>query len=224
METCDEYSTQFLFCAQTLINFSLTDNVEPLENDADIEQICRDVIKLSVKTNNQNFHNQLFGGMDFYGLGAEWITSALNTGQYTYEMAPAFTLIEGEVIRKSLDLFGFTDGDGILCPGGSAANMYGIHLARYSKFPSSKNEGNPSGLVMFTSEDSHYSVKKGASLLGIGTQNLIAIATNEFGQMRADELEEKINDAIKLNLKPLFVNATCGSTVIKALMMKNSLN
>jgi sulfinoalanine decarboxylase len=152
-------------------------------------------------------------------LGAEWITSALNTGQYTFEMAPAFTLIEQEVIRKSLELFGFKQGDGILCPGGSSANMYGIHVGRFAKFPSSKNEGNPFGLVMFTSDDSHYSAIKGASFLGIGMQNLISIKTNELGQMLADDLEDKINEAIKKNLKPFFVNATCGSTVIKTLMM-----
>lgn len=201
------------------MSFSLANNVEPLDDDADVEKLCKEVIKSSIKTNSINFHNQLFGAVDFYGLGAEWITSALNTGQYTFEMAPAFTLIENEVIQRSLELFGFKQGEGILCPGGSCSNMYGMHMGRYWKFPSAKNEGNPSGLVMFTSDESHYSAKKGASLLGIGLQNLISIKTNERGQMRADDLEEKINDAIKQNLKPFFVNATCGSTVIKNLMM-----
>lgn len=190
-----------------------------MKDDDEVEDLCRDIIKLSVKTNNRNFHNQLFGGLDFYGLGAEWITSALHTSQYTYEMAPVFTFIESEVIRKSLELFGFEDGDGILCPGGSSSNMYGMHLARFAKFPSAKNEGNPSGLVMFTSDESHYSIKKGASFLGIGMQNLITVKTDARGQMLADDLAEKINDAIKRNLKPFFVNATCGSTVIKTLTM-----
>lgn len=208
---------------KTLINCSLSDNDEPLKDDAEITKLCQDVIKYSVRTNNHNCHNQLFGGLDFYGLGAEWITSALNTGQYTYEMAPAFTLIEQEIVRKSLELFGFKNGEGILCPGGSAANMYGIHLGRFVKYPSCKHEGNPSGLVMFTSEDSHYSATKAASFLGIGIQNLILIKTNELGQMLADDLELKINEAIKKNLKPFFVNATCGTTVIKNFMMRKFL-
>lgn len=206
------------FVWKKLISFSLTDNVEPLEDDLEIEKLCQEVIKFSVKTNNHNCHNQLFGAVDFYGLGAEWITSALNTGQYTFEMAPVFTLIEEEVVQKSLELFGFKSGDGILCPGGSAANMYGMNVGRYAKFPSSKNEGNPSGLVMFTSDDSHYSTRKGASFLGIGLQNLISVETNEFGQMIAKDLERKINEAKMKNLKPFLVNATCGSTVIKAMI------
>lgn len=189
----------------------------------EIEKLCQEVIKFSVKTNNHNYHNQLFGAVDFYGLGAEWITSALNTNQFTYEMAPVFTLIEGEVIKKSLELFGFGEGDGILCPGGSASNMYGFHVGRYSKFPSSKNKGNPEGLVMFTSEDSHYSAKKGASFLGIGLENLIFVQTNELGQMIAKDLEKKINEATEKNLKPFLVNATCGSTVIKVMKKNISL-
>jgi len=190
----------------------LDDNHEA-SKDADVEQLCREVIKYSTKTNNGNCHNQLFGAVDFYGMGAEWITSALNTGQYTYEMAPAFTLIEQAVITKALELFGLTNGDGILCPGGSASNMYGVHLGRFSKFPTCKVEGNPAGLAMFTSEDSHYSIKKAASLLGIGMQNLISIKTNGSGKMLIEDLEVQINDAIKRNLKPFLVNATCGTTV-----------
>jgi glutamate/tyrosine decarboxylase-like PLP-dependent enzyme len=135
-------------------------------------------------------------------------------------MAPAFTLIEEEVIRKALELFEFNEGDAILCPGGSSANMYGIHVGRFAKFPSAKNEGNPSGLVMFTSDDSHYSAIKGANFLGIGMQNLISIKTNDRGQMLVDDLEAKINDAIMKNLKPFLVNATCGSTVLKTTLMK----
>jgi len=32
-------------------------------------------------------------------------------------------------------------GDGVFCPGGSAANMYGLSLARFYKFPESKSKG-----------------------------------------------------------------------------------
>lgn len=32
-------------------------------------------------------------------------------------------------------------GDGIFCPGGSAANMYGFSLARFKRFPESKTKG-----------------------------------------------------------------------------------
>lgn len=186
-----------------------------IEDNDKLLEICRRVIQFSVKTNNRNFHNQLFGGVDYVGVGAEWIISSLNTSQYTFEMAPVFTLVENEVIKQCLKLFGFSDGDGILCAGGSMANMYGMHLARFSKFPNAKFNGNPTGLVIFTSDLSHYSISKGANFLGIGTEQVIKIDTDEQGQMIVEDLERKITNAIQNNLKPFLVNATCGSTVRK---------
>lgn len=198
---------------QKLFLASLDEQYCVIEDNDKLVDICRQVIKYSIKTSNRNFHNQLFGGVDYVGVGAEWMISALNTSQYTFEMAPVFTIVENEVIKKCSELFGFLCGDGTLCAGGSMANMYGIHLARFSKFPNSKTEGNPPGLVLFTSNLSHYSISKGAHFLGIGTNQVIKIDTNDQGQMSIDDLERKVKIAIEENLKPFMVNATCGSTV-----------
>lgn len=46
---------------------------------SDIEEICQQVIKYSVKTSHGRFHNQLFGQMDPFGLAGSWLTEALNT-------------------------------------------------------------------------------------------------------------------------------------------------
>lgn len=60
---------------------------------------------------------------------------------YTYEVAPVFVLMETEVLRQLRQLVGWTEGDGIFCPGGSASNMYAMNLARYQLFPEVKNKG-----------------------------------------------------------------------------------
>ena len=97
--------------------------------------------------------NQLFGGFDQYTLAGSWLTEAVNASQYTYEVAPVFTLMEQSVLKKMRGLVGYPDGDGIFCPGGSISNMYGTNLARYHFFPDFKNKGMYSSkpLVMFTS-------------------------------------------------------------------------
>lgn len=101
----------------------MTDDDKPLTND-EIENVCRTMLQYSMKTSHQNFHNQLFAGVDPIGLAGSWITEALNSSQYTYEVGPTFTLIESSLIQKCLKLFGFGDGDGIFSPGGSISNMY----------------------------------------------------------------------------------------------------
>ena len=98
--------------------------------------------------------------------------------RYTYEVAPVFTLLEREIIERALGLVGYPgmpEADGILSPGGSLSNMYGMVLARYKYFPEAKRRGM-SGLpplALFTSEDGHYSITKGAHWLGLGTDNIV---------------------------------------------------
>ena len=56
-------------------------------------------------------------------------------------MAPVFVLMENEVLRKMRAMVGWTEGDGIFCPGGSISNMYALNLARYKAFPQVKGQG-----------------------------------------------------------------------------------
>ncbi|KAH8274558.1 hypothetical protein KR044_012623, partial [Drosophila immigrans] len=184
----------------------------------EIEQICQQVIQYSVKTSHGRFHNQLFGQMDPFGLAGAWLTEALNSSTYTFEVAPVFSLIETEVVSTVCRLAGYTKGDGIFAPGGSASNMYGLVLARYKHCPSVKSTGmfGMRPLVIFTSEDSHYSLKKAAHWLGIGADNCIAVLTNDKGQMSLDDLQLKIQEAQSRGCDPFFINATAGTTVLGA--------
>uniref|UniRef100_A0A3B4ZZ16 Glutamate decarboxylase 2 n=1 Tax=Stegastes partitus TaxID=144197 RepID=A0A3B4ZZ16_9TELE len=100
-------------------------------------------------------------------------------------------------------------GDGIFSPGGAISNMYAMLLARFKMFPEVKEKGMSSvpRLVAFTSEhdtqtlhycctltipmfllssgfsslvfQSHFSIKKGAAALGIGTESVICIKADE---------------------------------------------
>ncbi|KAL1122480.1 hypothetical protein AAG570_002811, partial [Ranatra chinensis] len=192
--------------------------------------ICKNVVRYSVKTGHPFFLNQLYRGVDPYALAGVYISEALNTNQYTYEVAPVFTLCEMEVIRRAQDLFGFRTGDGIFAPGGSISNMYGIVLARFNKFPEVKRKGLSSipPLVLFTSQDvimvyilkfnpiAHYSVIKSANWLGIGTDNVVAVQTDEKGCMIPNELVKSVKKAINEGKVPLMVNATAGTTVLGA--------
>ena len=85
---------------------------------------------------------------------AQFLVAATNTSMFTYEMAPVFSLMEGEVLGKMRGLIGWQSGDGIFAPGGSISNLYGLLLARFIKFPNVKDEGvrNLPQMVLFCSE------------------------------------------------------------------------
>lgn len=69
---------------------------------------------------------------------AQWVTDSLNPSVYTYEVAPVFTILEDEILATMRQLVGFTEGDGLFCPGGSMANIYGMHCARHHLLPDFK--------------------------------------------------------------------------------------
>ncbi|KAJ7399244.1 Acidic amino acid decarboxylase GADL1 [Pitangus sulphuratus] len=169
-------------------------------------------------TSHPRFFNQLYAGIDYYSLAARFITEALNPSVYTYEVSPVFLLVEEAVIKKMIEFIGWEEGDGIFNPGGSVSNMYAMNLARYKFCPEIKEKGL-SGLprlVLFTSEECHYSMKKAASFLGIGTENVYFIRTDERGKMIPEELEKQVQRARKEGSAPFLVCATAGTTVLGA--------
>uniref|UniRef100_A0A8C9FZ92 Glutamate decarboxylase like 1 n=1 Tax=Pavo cristatus TaxID=9049 RepID=A0A8C9FZ92_PAVCR len=188
------------------------------ESHQKLLQLCQDVIQYSVKTNHPRFFNQLYAGIDYYSLVARFITEALNPSVYTYEVSPVFLLVEEAVIKKMIEFIGWEEGDGIFNPGGSVSNMYAMNLARYKFCPEIKEKGL-SGLprlVLFTSEECHYSMKKAASFLGIGTENVYFVKTDERGKMIPEELEKQVQRARKEGSAPFLVCATAGTTVLGA--------
>uniref|UniRef100_A0AAX7VM38 Glutamate decarboxylase 1a n=1 Tax=Astatotilapia calliptera TaxID=8154 RepID=A0AAX7VM38_ASTCA len=161
-----------------LEGFSLDLPVQP----ETLEQLlvdCRDTLKYGVSTGHPRFFNQLSSGLDVIGVAGEWLTSTANTNMFTYEVSPVFLLIEEALLKKMRSIVGWADdeGDGLFCPGGTISNLYSILLARYHFYPEVKTRGMGAlpRLAMFTSEHSHYSIKKSAAVLGIGTENVVVV-------------------------------------------------
>uniref|UniRef100_A0A4W5LQN6 Cysteine sulfinic acid decarboxylase n=1 Tax=Hucho hucho TaxID=62062 RepID=A0A4W5LQN6_9TELE len=195
-----------------LLDLELRENGEPQHQ---LLQRIRDVAKYSVKTNHPRFFNQLFAGVDYHALTGRFLTEALNTSQYTYEVAPVFVLMEDEVLSKLRSLVGWAEGDGIFCPGGTMSNMYAMNVARYRAFPEVKLKGLWSlpRLAVFTSQQSHYSVMKAAAFQGIGTENVFKVKVDDRGCMIPEDLGETIELAKSQGAVPFFVHATSGTTV-----------
>ncbi|WAR04442.1 DCE1-like protein, partial [Mya arenaria] len=181
----------------------------------DLEQLlsdCKETLKYCVKTAHPHFLNQLSTGIDIIGLAAEWVTAAANTNMFTYEIAPVFTLMEETVLQRMKQLIGWSDGDAIFAPGGAISNLYGLMVARHVADPGIKHTGMADGRKFA----SHFSIKKAAVLLGIGLDNVYSIQTDARGRMNVAALEETVQSVVSGGAVPLFVNATCGTTVLGA--------
>ncbi|XP_037703561.1 cysteine sulfinic acid decarboxylase isoform X4 [Choloepus didactylus] len=188
------------------------------ESQEQILERCQAVIRYSVKTCHPRFFNQLFSGLDPHSLAGRIITESLNTSQYTYEIAPVFVLMEEEVLKTLRALVGWSSGDGVFCPGGSISNMYALNLARYQRYPDCKQRGLRTlpPLALFASQECHYSIKKGAAFLGLGTDSVRVVKADERGKMIPEDLERQISLAEAEGAVPFLVSATSGTTVLGA--------
>eukprot|EP00854_Cymbomonas_tetramitiformis_P021219 gene21219-25494_t len=159
----------------------------------DLHKALETTLDLCVRTSHPYFLNQLYAGADRAGVAADWAVVAANTNVHTYEVAPVFTMVEQKVLQKLARVIGGrfqAASDGLFVPGGSIANTYAMHLARRRADPAANTRGMAGGprLVAFTSEHAHYSYKKAAMLMGLGSDNLVAVACDAAGAMKPDAL------------------------------------
>lgn len=199
-------------------NFSIGE--KPSTMDELIDIVEQSIIFCS-KTAHPLFLNQFSAGLDPYGIIGIWISDVFNANVFTYEGSPLFTLMENFVIREIANLFGYPkESEGVFSPGGSVANAYAMNIARYNRFPEIKESGMYviRNLVVFVSEDSHYSNRKMAGLLGIGQQNVINVRTNQKGQMDINDLRRLVMEYSEKEKQfiPFMVVATAGTTVLGA--------
>jgi glutamate/tyrosine decarboxylase-like PLP-dependent enzyme len=184
------------------------------------EQIIDDMkayLKYTTNTLGPHFQNQLFSGIDPHALAADWLATLTNSTMATFEVAPMATLMEKELVEHMNRKIGRPGGDGIMVTGGSNANLVAMLVARNLKFSDSKTKGlQGRKLVVFVSEEAHYSWDKAANLMGLGSEQLRKVKSDELGRMDASSLRELIRASRESGETPYFIGATAGTTVMGA--------
>jgi glutamate/tyrosine decarboxylase-like PLP-dependent enzyme len=199
-------------------------DTEPAHDADELLAATEAVMAWSVATNHPRFVNQNFAGPDPVGVIGDWLGAALNTTGATYEVAPVFTLMEHAVLDKLARLAGFpraaTPDDvppGMFCPGGSVGLLFALQLARHRHDPAVTTRGATGGrYAVFVSTSGHYSTRKAAALLGLGTDAVISVPTDPTGAMDPGALAAAIEAAPADGRTPLAVVATAGTTVTGA--------
>lgn len=185
--------------------------------DEDFKKTLFEIVKSTPKTASTSFFNQLFGGRLSKATLGDLLAVMLNNSMYTYKVAGPQVGIEKTVLHKICDMIGYgEESDGTFASGGSMSNYMAMLMARDLYDPSSRTDGVTKKMIVYTSEVSHYSIQKNASLIGIGRNQIRFIKTNTYGEMLADDLEHQIKKDFTDGLHPFFVNATAGTTVLGA--------
>jgi len=185
--------------------------------DEDFKKTLLDLVKSTPKTASTSFFNQLFGGRLSKATLGDLLAVMLNNSMYTYKVAGPQVGIEKAVLHKICDMIGYgNQSDGTFASGGSMSNYMAMMMARDNYDPLSRTQGVTKKMIVYTSEVSHYSIQKNASLIGIGRDQVRFIKTNDLGEMLPEDLKLQIQLDLAKGFYPFFVNATAGTTVLGA--------
>ena len=184
-----------------------------------VQKLLNQIEQASVTTKSPYFMNQLFSGIHPQTLAAEGVMNRTRTTLATTEASPIFSKIEAEVVKMLAKKVGWNPdtSEGLTVAGGSAANMMAVHCARQRLHPETKTLGNQShDYRIYVSDQAHYSFLKSANALGLGTNSIVSIPSDENGRMISRKLRHQIGNDLQLKLQPLMIAATAGTTVAGA--------
>lgn len=173
------------------------------------DELINKVFKTSLLTQHPRFFSFVASGVSPYSIVGSVLSDIYNINNCGYETAPPISLIEEKLIKWMGSRAGFGEEcGGVFTSGGSLSNLTGMLAARGKKLT---EDEYPIGSA-YISDQTHSSVKKGLRLMGIRSENIVIIPSDENFKMRCDLLDEAIVRDIANGKKPFLVVGTLGTT------------
>lgn len=150
------------------------------------------------------------------GVWADALTSMLNQNAGAWRNGPTSAMIEARVVRWLCDLLHYGPKSfGTLASGGSEANLIALKCARDNVAASIKDRGvrtAPGDLVIYASEQCHYSIDKSADILGLGREGLRKIPTDDRFHISLEKLKATIAKDLEAGRVPCCIVGVAGTT------------
>ncbi|HKP82328.1 MAG TPA: pyridoxal-dependent decarboxylase [Pyrinomonadaceae bacterium] len=150
------------------------------------------------------------------GVWADALSSMLNQNAGAWRNGPTSAMIEARVIRWLCDLLNYGPKSfGTLASGGSEANLIALKCARDSVAAEIINRGvrkAPGDLVIYASDQCHFSIDKSADLLGLGREGVRKIPTDDRFHISLELLRDAIARDREAGLVPCCVVGVAGTT------------
>ena len=152
------------------------------------------------------------------GILGEMLSAALNVNGMVWKTAPAATELEELSLDWLRQMLGLPEElRGIIMDTASMASLVAIAGAREALDLDIRRKGMAGRddlprLRLYTSEQAHSSIEKGAIALGIGQENVRMIPTDDDFRMVPQALQQAIEEDVAAGFRPFFVAATVGTT------------
>ncbi len=163
--------------------------------------------------NHPRFHAFFSVSASGPGILAEMLTAALNVNGMIWKSCPAATELEQVTLNWLREWLNMPEEFfGIIYDTASISTMHAIAAAREFIDAEARTRGSLPHLTVYTSQQAHSSVEKGAIAIGIGRDNVRKIAVDGQFRMIPAALEEAIEQDIAAGKKPCCIVPTAGTT------------
>lgn len=144
---------------------------------------------------------------------AETLIATLNTNGIHWITSPAVSELEHVAVGWLRQWLGLPDTFfGEVFDTASVSTLHAIAAARAMAEPDGIENGYPTNLTLYASEQAHSSVEKGAMALGVGRCNVRLIGVDAEFRMKPELLAEAIERDLAQGKRPFCVVATVGTT------------
>jgi glutamate/tyrosine decarboxylase-like PLP-dependent enzyme len=215
---------------------------EPLPRDGGADaadlfaRFTRDIVPHSMKVPSPRYFGLFNPTPLAVGVWAESLAAAINQNQAVWRNSPAASVVEARVLRWLCEMIGYpSESYGTMTSGGSEANLVALKCARDRAARHARDFGlrhaadevddaavetshasatrrAVGDLVVYASEQSHYSFEKSVDILGLGRRSLRKIETDERFHIRIDLLRAEIERDLAAGHIPVCVVGSAGAT------------
>lgn len=192
------------------------------------------VVQHSVHVADPHYIGHMTGVTPYFHLGLELLIAALNQNVVKIETALSGSFVEGQLLAwihrliygKHSDYYKARMHKPDLCfgnvtSGGTMGNLTALAVARNKKIPRCRDWGLPEALErmgkrkvgIYASKRVHYSIRKAASVLGLGSQSVHEIPVVPFtNQIDIEALNRVLQQHQAQGILPLVIVGVAGST------------
>ncbi|TVQ55819.1 MAG: aminotransferase class V-fold PLP-dependent enzyme [Phycisphaerales bacterium] len=201
----------------------------PPERGESFEQMLRDVNEIILPGlthwQSPNFFGYFPANTSYPSILGELLTAGLGVQGMLWATSPACTELETHVLDWVVELLDLprefrstSAGGGVIQDTASSATLCAMLAARERVTGNATNERGANGtLTVYTSQQTHSSIEKAATIAGIGRANLRLIDVDDHFAMKPASLRQTLRADRAAGKVPAFVCATVGTTSSNAI-------
>lgn len=184
------------------------------------EEVYQEYVQYILPYQMGNGHPRFWGWVlgtgTVMGMFADMLASATDAVSIGFSYS-SNNYVELQVIDWCKTMLGYPlTASGLLTSGCSSSNLIGLAVARNAKagfdLRSKGMQAAQQQMIIYCSEEAHYSIQKAVELLGFGSNALHQVPVNEFLQIDLVALKEAIKNDRENGLLPICIIGAAGTT------------